>query len=67
MPANLTILIGLGTAAVLVGIGIGWLVRARHCAQEKLAVNAGWQEQIDRLVDQNRGLMEQVAQFQADL
>ena len=47
-------------------------MRARRCAQEKTAINIGWQEQIEaqqlehaRLVEQNVSLMEQVGRFKA--
>jgi hypothetical protein len=60
--------------AILFGIGsvIGWLLRADRCAREKIAVNAGWQEQFEsqqaeskRLAEQNRGLMEQINEHRA--
>jgi hypothetical protein len=60
--------------AILFGIGavIGWLLRADRCAREKIAVNAGWQEQFEsqqaeskRLAEQNRELMEQINQHRA--
>ena len=60
--------------AIIAGLGvtIGWVLRGNRSAQEKAAVNAGWQDQLDaqrregdRLVEQNKGLMEQVSQFQA--
>ena len=60
--------------AVLTGVGAiaGWMLRGKRTEHEKAAVSAGWQEQIEaqrkesaRLVDQNKGLMEQVSQFQA--
>ena len=60
--------------AILFGIGAvaGWLMRADRCAREKIAVNAGWQEQFEsqqgesrRLAEQNRGLMEQINQHRA--
>jgi predicted flap endonuclease-1-like 5' DNA nuclease len=60
--------------AVLTAVGAvaGWILRGRQAENEKAAVSAGWQEQIDaqrkeskRLLDQNKGLMEQVSQFQA--
>ncbi len=60
--------------AVLTAIGAiaGWVLRGKRAEQEKAAVSAGWQEQLEaqrkesnRLVDQNKGLMEQVSQFQA--
>ena len=60
--------------AVLTAVGAvaGGILRGRQAEHEKAAVSAGWQEQIeaqrkesDRLVDQNKGLMEQVSQYQA--
>lgn len=55
-----------------VGAAAGWILRGRQADKEKAAVSAGWQEQIDaqrkesgRLVHQNKGLMEQVSQYQA--
>jgi predicted flap endonuclease-1-like 5' DNA nuclease len=58
--------------ALVVGVVIGWLVRADRCAKEKIAVNASWQDQLEsqqsehgRLAEQNKSLMEQVSQYQA--
>lgn len=60
--------------AVLTAIGAaaGWILRGKQAEKEKAAVSAGWQERIDaqrkesnRLVHQNKGLMEQVSQYQA--
>ena len=72
MPDITVVQIGLLTLAAVVGIIAGWVMRGNRCAQEKLAVNAGWQEQLeaqrsehDRLLGQNKNLMEQVSQYQA--
>lgn len=58
--------------AAIAGAVAGWVVRGQRATQEKAAVGAGWQSQIDaqrkeheRLVDQNKALMEQVSQLQA--
>jgi len=58
--------------AALVGALTAWILRARRSGQEKAAVNAGWQEQMEaqrtehrRLLHQNKSLMDQVSQFQA--
>lgn len=58
--------------AVLIGIVLGWMVRGTRSQNEKNAINAGWAEQIDaqrnehqRLLEQNKSLMEQNTQFQA--
>ena len=55
-----------------IGAVVGWVVRGNRSQQEKAVVNAGWQEQLeaqrkdyDRLLDRNKGLMEQASQFQA--
>jgi len=72
MPEITVLHIGLLAAAVLVGIVLGWVIRGNRSQHEKAAVSAGWQEQIDaqrkeheRLVKQNKNLMDQVSQFQA--
>ena len=72
MPEITVIHIGLFTALTVIGVIAGWVMRGNRCAQEKDAVNAGWQEQIEaqrgehqRLADQNKSLMEQVSQYQA--
>jgi len=72
MPEISVIHIGLLTLAVVVGVVAGWVMRGNRCAQEKVAVNTGWQEQLEaqrseheRLLGQNTSLMEQVNQYQA--
>ena len=59
---------------LLLGIILGWIFRSGRCAKEKIAVNAGWQEQLesqrgehDRLAGQNQSLMEQISQYQASM
>ena len=72
MP-EITLVHGLLFATMIVaGTILGWILRSNRARQEKAAVNAGWQEQIeaqrsehDRLTDQNKGLMEQIGQYQA--
>ena len=58
--------------AMLIGIVIGWVVRGGRSTSEKAAINSGWQEQLlaqrgehERLLDQNKSLMEQNSQYQA--
>ena len=72
MPELTVTHIALLVITTIVGAVVGWIVRGKRSAQEKAAVSAGWQEQIDaqrreheRLVHQNKALMEQVSQFQA--
>ena len=72
MPEISVIDIAILAGTAFIGIIIGWVLRGHRSADEKAAVNAGWQEQIEaqrneqeRLVKQNKGLMEQVNQFQA--
>ncbi|MBT8078322.1 MAG: hypothetical protein KJO31_07075, partial [Gammaproteobacteria bacterium] len=57
---------------LIIGAVLGWIFRSDRCSKEKIAVNASWQEQIgaqknehDRLVTQNKSLMEQIGQYQA--
>jgi len=59
---------------LLLGIILGWIFRSGRCVKEKIAVNAGWQEQLesqrgehDRLAGQNQSLMEQISQYQASM
>ena len=72
MPAITAVQIGIVTVTAIVGVVLGWGLRARRCAQEKSAINSGWKEQIEaqrlehtRLVEQNKSLMEQVGRFKA--
>ena len=74
MPEFTIIHIGIGLVALtaVIGVIVGWLLRGNRCAQEKIVVNAGWQEQLEaqrveheRLLGQNKNLMEQISEFQA--
>ena len=73
MPEFTIIHIGIGLVALtaVIGVVVGWLLRGNRCAQEKIVVNAGWQEQLEaqrieheRLLGQNKNLMEQISEFQ---
>jgi predicted flap endonuclease-1-like 5' DNA nuclease/uncharacterized coiled-coil DUF342 family protein len=64
--------IGLLALALVIGLVLGWFFRGERSAKEKIAVNAGWQDQLesqqaeqDRLAEQNKSLMEQISQYQA--
>jgi predicted flap endonuclease-1-like 5' DNA nuclease/predicted nucleic acid-binding Zn-ribbon protein len=72
MPELTVLQIGLLAGALIVGVVIGWFIRADRCAKEKIAVNASWQDQLEsqqsehsRLAEQNKSLMEQISQYQA--
>jgi len=72
MPEISVIHIAIIAAMTVVGAIIGWILRGNRSRDEKAAVSAGWQEQLnaqrtehDRLTDQNKGLMEQINQYQA--
>jgi len=72
MPELTVILVAIMAIATVIGTIIGWVFRGKRAEQEKAAVTAEWQDQIDaqrresdRLLEQNKGLMEQVSQFQA--
>lgn len=67
-PLHIAIVAGM----TVVGAIIGWFSRSKRSRAEKRAVNLGWQEQLnakrtehDRLTEQNKGLMEQISQYQA--
>lgn len=72
MPALSLAWIGIAAVAAAAGIGAGWVLRNLRCRREKEAINAGWQQQIEaqraeheRLVEQNKNLMQQVSQYKA--
>ena len=72
MPELNVIHIAIIAAMTIVGAIVGWQMRGTRSREEKAAVSAGWQEQInaqrkehDRLTEQNKGLMEQINQYQA--
>jgi len=72
MPELALVHLGLIAAALLAGIVLGWTFRSGRSKREKMAVNAGWQAQIDsqqsehdRLAEQNTSLMQQISQYQA--
>jgi len=72
MPELTVVHIGLLGLSLVVGLAVGWYVRADRCAKEKIAVNASWQDQLEsqqsehnRLAEQNKSLMEQISQYQA--
>jgi predicted flap endonuclease-1-like 5' DNA nuclease len=72
MPELAPVHLALIAAALLVGIVLGWAFRGGRSKREKMAVNAGWQAQIDsqqseheRLAEQNKSLMQQISQYQA--
>jgi predicted flap endonuclease-1-like 5' DNA nuclease len=72
MPEITAMHIAILAGCVAAGVVIGWIMRSSRCTQEKVAVNEGWQQQLEaqrveheRLLDQNKALMEQVSQLQA--
>jgi len=69
-PIEIAVLAGM----LVLGVVLGWIFRGGRCAKEKIAINAGWQEQLesqrtehDRLAGQNQSLMEQISQYQASM
>ena len=72
MPEITVIHIALLALSIIIGLVVGWIIRGNRCAQEKIAVNKGWQEQFDaqqkahgRLAEQKKNLSDQASQFQA--
>jgi NADH-quinone oxidoreductase subunit E len=72
MPELTAVHIGILAGALVVGLVLGWVFRGDRSAKEKIAINAGWQDQLesqqaelDRLAEQNVSLMEQISQYQA--
>ena len=74
MPEITAMTIALLLLVLCLGVVLGWILRGDRCAKEKIAVNAGWQQQMEsqqsehnRLAKQNKSLMEQVNQYQASI
>ncbi|MDH5502232.1 MAG: hypothetical protein OEY72_14135, partial [Gammaproteobacteria bacterium] len=74
MPEITAMTIALLVLVLCLGVVLGWILRGDRCAKEKIAVNAGWQQQMEsqqsehnRLAKQNKSLMEQVNQYQASI
>ena len=72
MPELNVIHIALLVLTTIVGAVAGWVVRGNRSEHEKAAVSSEWQNQIhaqrrehERLLAQNKSLMEQLSQFQA--
>lgn len=72
MPEITVTHIAIVVGALIAGVVVGWFGRGSRAASEKTAINEGWQEQLaaqrsehERLLDQNKSLMEQNAQYQA--
>jgi predicted flap endonuclease-1-like 5' DNA nuclease/type II secretory pathway pseudopilin PulG len=65
---HLAIVVG----TLIAGVVVGWAARSNRAGSEKSAINATWREQLDaqrneheRLIEQNKSLMEQNSQYQA--
>lgn len=72
MPELNVIHIAIIAGMTFVGAIVGWILRGKRALEEKAAVSAGWQEQVnahrtehDRLTEQNKAVMEQVSQYLA--
>jgi predicted flap endonuclease-1-like 5' DNA nuclease len=70
MPEISPILAGLTVGGAAIGAIIGWFLRGSRVGREKAAIHASWKEQIgaqnkehDRIVEQNKSLMEQISQY----
>lgn len=72
MPEITVTHIAIVIGTLIVGVIVGWFARSNRAASEKATINEGWQEQLEaqrnehqRLLDQNKSLMEQNNQYQA--
>ena len=72
MPEITVMHIAIVAVALIVGVVLGWVVRGNRSEVEKSVINEGWQEQLEtqrveheRLLDQNKSLMDQNSQYQA--
>lgn len=72
MPEISVIHIAIIAGALIVGMVLGWVTRGSRSAAEKVAISSSWQEQLEaqrgeheRLLEQNKSLMDQNSQYQA--
>ena len=72
MPETAVIPIAVTVLASVAGLLLGWFTRGGRAAKERTSIIAGWRERFDaqrdeqeRLLSQNRYLMEQVGELQA--
>jgi predicted flap endonuclease-1-like 5' DNA nuclease/uncharacterized protein YoxC len=72
MPEITVIHIAIVAGALIVGVILGWAARSSRSGSEKAAINESWQEQLEaqrgehqRLLEQNKSLMDQNSQYQA--
>lgn len=72
MPESTTVHLAILASLFAAGGVLGWWLRSRRAAREQFAINQGWREQLDtrqaendRLVEQNKGLMQQVSEYHA--
>ncbi|MDH3532952.1 MAG: hypothetical protein OEO82_08485 [Gammaproteobacteria bacterium] len=72
MPELTAIHFALLGLAMAVGLISGWVIRSHRSHSEKSTINEGWKEQFEaqrnehqRLIQQNKSLMEQNSQYQA--
>jgi predicted flap endonuclease-1-like 5' DNA nuclease len=74
MPELTAVTAALMALILVAGLVLGWILRSDRSAREKIAINAGWQQQIEsqqsereRIAKQNKSLMDQVSQYQASM
>jgi len=72
MPEITVMHIAIVAVALIVGVLLGWVVRGNRSEVEKTVISEGWQERLEtqhveheRLLDQNKSLMDQNSQYQA--
>ncbi|HEX7062426.1 MAG TPA: hypothetical protein VF200_10675 [Woeseiaceae bacterium] len=61
MPEFTALQLALLASLFVIGIGVGWLLRSDRSAREKIAVNAGWQEQLEICRAESERLRETLA------
>ena len=72
MPEITVMHVAIVAGALIVGIVLGWVTRGNRSELEKTVINEGWQDTLEkqrveheRLLEQNRSLMEQNSQYLA--
>ncbi len=67
MPEFTALHLAMLAGAFVAGVGIGWLLRSDRCAREKIAINAGWQEQLEGQQAEHDRLANRVGELERQL
>ncbi len=65
MPEFTALHLAMLASLFAIGVGVGWLLRGDRSAREKIAVDAGWQEQLEICRAQTERLRRRLARWHA--